>query len=69
MAGERTEIVLATKYLGATRTIGRDAAGNSRKNRMDAGDTRASRASPPTYIDLLWVARARLHLHHADRRW
>src|SRR6058998_1564371 len=54
LAGERERIVLATKYTGATRSRDVNAAGNNRKNMMDAVHASLKRLSTD-YIDLYWV--------------
>ena len=54
LAGERERIVLATKYTGATRSRDVNAAGNSRKNMMDAVHASLKRLQTD-YIDLYWV--------------
>jgi aryl-alcohol dehydrogenase-like predicted oxidoreductase len=54
IAGERERLVIATKYTGATRSRDVNAAGNSRKNMMDAVHASLSRLATD-YIDLYWV--------------
>jgi aryl-alcohol dehydrogenase-like predicted oxidoreductase len=54
LADERERIVLATKYTGQTRSRDVNAAGNSRKNMMDAVHASLKRLATD-YIDLYWV--------------
>jgi aryl-alcohol dehydrogenase-like predicted oxidoreductase len=54
IADERERIVLATKYTGAMRTRDVNAAGNSRKNMMEAVHASLKRLGTD-YIDLYWV--------------
>jgi len=54
VAGERDRIVLATKYTGVTRRRDVNAAGNNRKNMMDAVHASLKRLATD-YIDLYWV--------------
>jgi aryl-alcohol dehydrogenase-like predicted oxidoreductase len=54
IAGERDRIVLATKYTGVTRRRDVNAAGNNRKNMMDAVHASLKRLATD-YIDLYWV--------------
>ncbi|MEM7019537.1 MAG: aldo/keto reductase [Pseudomonadota bacterium] len=54
MAGERENIVLATKYTGGMRGRDVNATGNSRKNMMDSVHASLKRLNTD-YIDLYWV--------------
>jgi aryl-alcohol dehydrogenase-like predicted oxidoreductase len=54
IAEEREQIVLATKYTGATRRRDVNAAGNNRKNMMDSVHASLKRLKTD-YIDLYWV--------------